>query len=97
MNVGEEIALIKQTVPDYVRWFKTGGELHYIPLEKLTTSNTGIIDGTFGTFLPSNVLDLAYKVLKNDISSIISGIALLSWCTEEEEERYYLEKLRKTW
>ena len=25
--------LIKQPVPNYVRWFKTGGELHYVPLE----------------------------------------------------------------
>ena len=106
VNVGEEIAddckefLIKQPVPDYVRWFKTGGELHYIPLEKLTTLNTGIIDGTFGAFLPSNVLELAYKVLKNDISSITSSIALLSWCTEEEVQRYYLEyseKLNKSY
>ena len=106
VNVGEEIAddckefLIKQPVPDYVRWFKTGGELHYIPLEKLATLNTGIIHGTFGAFLPSNVLELAYKVLKNDISSIISSIALLSWCTEEEVQRYYLEyseKLNKSY
>ena len=51
--------LIKQPVPDYVRWFKTGGELHYVPLEKLATLNMEIIDGTFGAFLPSTVLDLA--------------------------------------
>ena len=64
LNVDEEIVddckeyLIKQPVPDYVRCFKTGGELHYIPLEKLPTLNTENIDGTFGAFLPSNVLDL---------------------------------------
>ena len=63
LNVDEEIVddckeyLIKQPVPDYVRWFKTGGELHYIPLEKLPTLNIENIDGTFGAFLPSNVLD----------------------------------------
>ena len=45
--------LIKQPVPNYVRWFKTGGELHYVP-----TLNTEIIDGTFGAFLPSTVFGL---------------------------------------
>jgi hypothetical protein len=106
VNGGEEIAddckeyLIKQPVPDYVRWFKTGGELHYIPFEKLPTLNTENIDGTFGAFLPSNVLDLAYKLLKHDIGSVTSSIALLSWCTEEEVERYYSEysdKLNKSY
>ena len=61
MNVGEEIAddcmecLIKQPVPDYVRCLKSGGELHYIPLEKLPNLNTKVIDGTFGAFLPTTL------------------------------------------
>ena len=59
-----------------MRWFKTGGELHYIPLEKLPTLNTENIDGTFGAFLPSNVLDLAYKVLKHVIGSVTSLVLL---------------------
>ena len=94
VNVDERMSddcteyLIKQPVPDYVRWFKTGGELHYVPLEKLATLNTEII-------LPSTVLDLAYKILKNDISSITTSIALLSWCTEDEVQRYYFEYTNK--
>ena len=106
VNVSEEIAddcmecLIKQPVPDYVRWLKTGGELHYIPLEKLPNLNTKVIDGTFGAFLPTTVLDLAYKLIKHDISSVTPSIALLSWSTEEEVERYYSEyseKLNKSY
>ena len=73
--------------------FKTDSELHYIPLEKLTTLNMGILAHFFLPTL-AHVLDLAYKLPKNDISGIISGIALFSWCAEEVE-RYYLEYSEK--
>ncbi|CAB4021307.1 Hypothetical predicted protein, partial [Paramuricea clavata] len=77
--------LVAQPIPDYVRWYNTGGELHYIPLEKLLDLNTNVIDSTPAAFLPSNILDICFKIFKHDVESIIPSIALLSWCTEDED------------
>ena len=43
--------------------------------------------------------DLAYKLIKHDISSVTPSIALLSWCNEEVERYYseYSEKLNKSY
>ena len=87
----DQNGLIAQPIPDYVRWYQTGGELHYVPFEKLSSLNTEIIDGTPGAFLPSNVLDLAFKVFKYDIDSLVPNVALLSWCKEEEVRIYFSE------
>ena len=101
MNRDIEIAqehvkgLTSQPIPDYVRWYNTGGELHYVQLEKLTYLETEIVDATPGAFLPSKVLDITYKVFKHDVNNIIRGIAFLSWCTEDEVSRYFIEQSEK--
>ncbi len=87
--------LTSQPIPDYVRWYNTGGELHYVQLEKLTYLETEIVDATPGAFLPSKVLDITYKVFKHDVNNIIRGIAFLSWCTEDEVSRYFIEQSEK--
>jgi hypothetical protein len=53
--------LISQPIPDYVRWYKSGGELHFLPLEKLNQLDTDVIDATSGIFLPSNILDISFR------------------------------------
>ena len=42
-------------MPDYVRWMATGGEMHYLPLEKVQKLNMEIVSDTPGAFLPSKV------------------------------------------
>lgn len=86
-----KVYLLAQPLPDYVRWFKTGGELHYLPIKKLLSLNTAIIDATPGAFIPSKILDMSYKVFKYDHENIISSIAFISWCTEDEVRRYFSE------
>ena len=41
-----------QPIPDNVRWFKTGEEMHYFPLEKLQQLHTEVVDNTPAAFLP---------------------------------------------
>jgi hypothetical protein len=92
--------LVTQPIPDYVRWYKTGGELHYIPLEKMKNLDTDVIDATPGAFIPSNILDIAFKLFKHDVDRITPGVAFLSWCTEAEVKKYFSnfsEKLDKSY
>ena len=91
--------LFTQPIPDYMRWFKSGGELHYFPFEKMKKLNTDVIDATPAAFLPSKILDIAFKLFKHDVDSIRSSIALLSWCPEDEVIKYFSdfsEKLDKS-
>jgi hypothetical protein len=87
----EDITFQQQPVPDYVRWFNTEGELHYMPLEKVQKLVTEMIDGTPGAFLPSKVLEMTYKVFAHGIDTVLPYIAFLSWCTEDEVKQFYAE------
>ena len=42
----EDKCFTMQPIPDYVRWLKTGGEMHYLPLEKLQQLHTEVVDNT---------------------------------------------------
>ena len=87
----EDITFQQQPVPDYVRWFNTEGELHYMPLGKVQKLVTEMIDGTPGAFLPSKVLEMTYKVFAHGIDTVLPYIAFLSWCTEDEVKQFYAE------
>ena len=88
--------LFAQPIPDYVRWFKSGGELlHYFSFEKMKKLNTDVIDATPAAFLPSKILDIAFKLFKHDVDSIRSSIALLSWCPEDEVIKYFSDFSKK--
>ena len=51
-----------QPLPDYVRWIETGGELHYLPLEKIKRLDVQIISDTPAAFLPSKMLEMICQV-----------------------------------
>ena len=60
--------------------------------------NTDVIDATPAAFLPSKILDIAFKPFKpfkHDVDSIKSSIALLSWCPEDEVIKYFGDFSRK--
>lgn len=52
-----------QPVPDYVRWYLKGGEMHYLPYEQ----RRGLADGLWNEipelFLPSRIIDLVSLAL----------------------------------
>jgi len=88
-----------QPVPDYVRWMATGGEMHYLPLEKVQKLNTEIVSDTPGAFLPSKILEMAYKVFPHGVENILPSISFLTWCTETDVTTFcqeYKEKLDKS-
>ena len=76
--------LTMQPIPDYVRWCHTGGEMHYLPLEKLQKLETEVADNTPAAFLPSKILELPCKVFPHGVDTILTCIAFISWCTEED-------------
>ena len=84
-----------QPIPDYLRWLISGGELHYLPLEKVQTLQSRIIDDTPGAFLPSKMLEMLFKVLTHGIDTCLPAIAFLSWCTEDEVEQFFSENKEK--
>ena len=88
-----------QPVPDYVRWMATGGEMHYLPLEKVQKLNTQIISDTPAAFLPSKILEMVYKVFSQGVENILRYISFLAWCTETDVTTFcqeYKEKLDKS-
>ena len=96
---GGKTIFTSQPIPDYVRWFTTGGELHYLPLEKVLNLNTDVVDNTPGAFLPSKILEMAYKAFPHEVDTILSSIAFLSWCAESDVDTFFKEfkdKLEKS-
>ena len=98
-----------QPIPDYVQWFTSGGELHYLPLEKVQLLDSGIIDKTPGAYLPSTILEMVFKLFKHGIDIILPSVAFLCWCTKEDvlkflderkenlEKSYENEKKKEYW
>ena len=84
-----------QPIPDYVRWIISGGELHYLPFEKVQKVPTRIIDDTPAAFLPSKILEMIFKVFTHGIDGCLPGVAFLSWCTEDEVEQFFSENKEK--
>jgi len=94
-DVVQEDADLKeyQPVPDFVRWMTTGGEMHYLPLEKVQNLDGGAVSHTPMMFMPSKILDMVFKVLYSSQSSesVLHYISLLSWCPVKEVRSYFEE------
>ena len=86
----------RQPVPDYVRWFETGDELHYLPYEKRKRLPTGPWDNCEGPFLPTKVLELCCKVFPNPPSDLNEDIAILAWVPTPEVKLFYQKVEEKT-
>lgn len=59
IGYGTEIFML-QPIPDYVRCLSTGGELHYLPIEKLQLLKTDVVNEMPGAYLPSKILDMVF-------------------------------------
>ena len=89
-----------QPIPAYVRWLDTGGELHYLPIEKLHLLKTEVVNETPSAYLPSKVLDMVFKVFKFGINDTLPAISFICWCTEDEVVKFLeltKEKLDKSY
>ena len=98
-----------QPIPDYVRWFKTGGEMHYLSLETQQKLDSRIIDETPGAFIPSRILELTFKNFRNGLENVLPSICFLSWCTVDDvtkfnkhfgdklDETFRIDKEREFW
>lgn len=94
----EERFFTMQPIPDYVRWLQSGGEMHYLPQEKMQNLQTHV-DNTPAAFLPSKILELTAKVFSYGVETILPYIAFISWCTEEDVNKFlkdFKEKNDKT-
>ena len=71
--------------------------MHYLPLEKIQKiKHAKIISDTPGAFLPSKILEMAYKVFSHGVENILQCISFLSWCTKTDVTTFcqeYKEKL----
>ena len=80
-------------------WIETGGELHYLPLEKIQRQHAQIIADIPAAFLPSKMLEMIYKVFTHGTDKILQSVSFLTWCTEKDVERFlgnYREKLDRS-
>ena len=80
-------------------WIETGGELHYLPLEKIQRQHAQIIADIPAAFLPSKMLEVIYKVFTHGTDKILQSVSFLTWCTEKDVERFlgnYREKLDRS-
>ena len=91
---GPDIPKLKQPLPDYVTWYtSTDHELHYLSYEARYNLPEGPWEGIPGLFLPTVILDLAFKAVgpypPNDILYLLS---LLAWIAVEECREYLVKK-----
>ncbi len=89
-NVNREI----QSVPDFIRGLHTG-ELHYMPLERVRSSNVDSITNTPAAFLPSTILEMLFKVQKVRDNALMPCLSMLCWFPEEEVKEYFETYQRK--
>ena len=97
----------KQPLPDYVRWYITGGEYHYMTFEHRIELEHGPWDEIKELFLPSRLLDMAYVADPFKSEDFLRGMSLLCWCpvdvkkyfeNKAKEEEDYMETMyRSKW
>lgn len=70
-----------QPIPDYVRWFKTGGELHYLTTEetRVITKSISSLQTTPGLFLAEKLICNLHEVVPHVADEIIREYAILCW------------------
>ena len=89
INISADNAQPKQPLPDYLHWLQSHGELHYLSFEKVKCLSSGPWDTCPGLFIPSQILDLTYKVLRDPPAWIIKFVALLAWVPESDVQKYF--------
>lgn len=81
-----------QPVPDYVRWYLSDGEMHYLPYEQRRDLADGPWNKVPELFLPSRILDLVFLCLRNLPPYAMRSIGVLCWCPIKEVEKSLKKK-----
>ena len=81
-----------QPVPDYVRWYLSGGKMHYLPFEQTRDLEDGSWNRIPELFLPSRVLQLVFLSLPNLPTYGMQGISILCWFPLEDVEKFLRKK-----
>ena len=81
-----------QPVPDYVRWYLSGGKMHYLPYEQRRDLSDGPWNNIPELFLPSRILKLVFLSLPNLPTYAMQSISILCWCPVEDVEKFLKKK-----
>ena len=74
----------RQPLPDYMHWYESSGELHYLTYEARKNLPEGPWDGMAGFLLPSTILNLPFVVISHPPNDILLLLSILAWVTLDE-------------
>lgn len=83
---------ILQPVPDYVKWYFTGGEMHYMPFELRHDFVTGTWDCSPELFLLTHIHEHDFPIFTMFAPYMLATVGLLTWCPDEVVEKYLTKK-----
>lgn len=88
---------VEQPVPDYVRWFRSSGELHYLSFEKTVAiiSQSKEIVLRPGEFLPTRLLELLFQLSSDPPESVLANLAFLCWVPVNDVKMHFKEQREK--
>ena len=82
----------RQPLPDYMHWYESSGELHYLTYEARKNLPEGPWDGMAGFLLPSTILNLPFVVISHPPNDILLLLSILAWVTLDEANEYIRKK-----
>ena len=82
-----------QPTPDYVRWFKSERELHYLTTEKtkLISRKTGALKKNSAIFLPSKLLHHSFTFDQNPPDDVLYRLTFLCWLPIMQIDNFFIE------
>ena len=83
----------RRPVPDLVIW-EESRKVHYLPFELCANLLRGPWDDLLELFLPSRVLDLAFRVFWKPEPALLKQVAFLAWISDQEADNYFKESER---
>ena len=91
-----KLRVLEQPIPNYLRWFQTHGELHYLSYEKtaaIIAKNE--IKLRAGEFLPTRVMNLFFQLSSDPPESVLENLALLCFVPVSDIKIHFSEQRDK--
>jgi hypothetical protein len=88
-NTVDEYNFELQPIPDFVKWFESKGELHYLSYERTAALYKDIQIDVPALFLPSTVLDWLFAKNNAPPEEILEDISILVWIPIEDVKKYF--------
>ena len=83
----------RRPVPDLIAW-QENGKLHYLPFKLHSNLPQGPWDKLPELFLPSRVLDLAFRLFRQPEPGLLNHVAFLAWVSSKDANNYFQENER---